>query len=485
MGLHKHDTIPDKAAYQKVVEAFKEKRSGATIADIVSRTALPLSQVRELISRVADEYAARLRVTRSGEICYSFPRGFQSRYRGFGAQARRLGEKLMQGIKIVAATLFKVWIMVMLVGYFVLFMLIALAALLISLSASASRQNSGERDEGHRGMFFTAGIFDLIIRVWFYCELTKTLDPARRGTRRPPAEEKPRRPLYKGIFSFVFGDKDPDGDWPAREKQAVIAYLQSRNGVISLPELMILTGRTAREAEDLAVSYCAQFGGLPEATSDGTVVYRFDQILMQAERQREPRAAPLKRPVAFSVNPLKMNVWFGILNGANLAFGSYFLYSARSADPSFLYLVADALASLAVSDTRVLLAAGLGAVPLVFSLLFWLIPAVRYGILKKRNAAVALENARKRGYARIWESPLAVLPEDLEIIEAGKPAPPVGERLIKEMGSYAMPEVTVDTRGKTVYVFKELAREKEAVRVYRLGINPRDSELGETVFETD
>jgi exosome complex RNA-binding protein Rrp4 len=55
--------------------------------------------------------------------------------------------------------------------------------------------------------------------------------------------------------------------------------------------------------------------------------------------------------------------------------------------------------------------------------------------------------------------------------------------VIKEMGSYAVPDVTVGENGE-VYVFAELEREKAALEKYRSTINPEASNLGKTVFDS-
>jgi hypothetical protein len=64
MGLQARD----RPAYEKIVGALRRQPKGATVADIVARTALPLETVRDLIPAAADEYSGRLVVTESGEI---------------------------------------------------------------------------------------------------------------------------------------------------------------------------------------------------------------------------------------------------------------------------------------------------------------------------------------------------------------------------------------------------------------------------------
>jgi hypothetical protein len=495
--------VRDREAYRKVIDAFRKCRNGATTADIVARTALPFRTVRDLVPLAADEYAARLEVTESGEIRYSFPRGFTSKYHGFRAGLRKVGGILKRGIKTFSAWFFKVWIMVMLLGYFVLFMLIALAALLLSTAAGSSNSDSrsSSRGGGVGGLYLASNIFNMIIRIWFYSELLSPRDN-RSGSYRNRREGASRgRPLYKAIFSFVFGDGDPNADWLTREKQGVIAWIRENRGVISLPEFMALTGNTPGEAEERICAYCAEFGGMPEATGDGTVVYRFDELLRRGDPRKGPifpgLSAPLKRLRSFSANTKKLNGWFSLINGANLGFGAYFLFNALNTGAilskaafeasSYLYGVSYLLLSQVIQNPLPFITLGLGIIPLVFSFIFWIIPGIRYLGVKRDNEAIKMENLRKDGYARIWDKPLSVKTGDLNP-QTGECRPKnmeaAQDRVVKEIGAYAVPEIQVDDAGAEVYTFAELAREKAALEKYRASIDPGAYSLGNVVFDS-
>jgi hypothetical protein len=484
-------------AYRTITAAFKKRRDGMTVADVVARTALPLETVRELVTDVASEYSAHLSVTESGEILYSFPSGFTSKYRSFKAFMCRTLEKLGHVLKIAGAALFKVWIMVMLVGYFVLFMLIALAALVLSFAANSSN-NDDRRGNSGGGFFFASSIFDFIIRIWFYSELTKSFD---RRYGYETARRRPKgKPLYKAIFSFVFGDGDPNAAVETRERQALIAYIQANRGVISLPEFMILTGRSGSEADSSISAYCSEYGGMPEATEDGTVVYRFDALLPRADgtdRSFNGFSAPLKQLNRFSSNKTKMNVWFSIINSVNLIFGSYFFINALNSGAiltqehfnaaSYLYGVTYVLAHNFIANPLPVITIGLGIVPFIFSLFFWLIPLLRFIMLKGGNEKIKLENLRKSAFMHIWDNPLVVKHSDIKSeLKECRPnnMNAAQDRVIKDMGSYSIPEVIINDSGETVYSFKELNREKDALLKYRSGISADASELGKIIFKT-
>jgi hypothetical protein len=192
-----------------------------------------------------------------------------------------------------------------------------------------------------------------------------------------------------------------------------------------------------------------------------------------------------------------MNGWFAAINTVNLLFGGYFFSNALSTgrilipehfdNASYLYGFVYAILSRIVADPLMFISVGLGVIPMVFSLLFWIIPVFRYIGMKKDNEAVKLENLRKDGYGRIWNNPLSVRSGDIDpAAEECRPKNMAAarERVTQEMGAYAVPDVEIGAAGETIYSFKELAREKTALQNYRSSIKPGSSDVGKTVFDS-
>jgi hypothetical protein len=479
-----------------------------TAADLAAAAALPLSSARELLSQAADEFRGRLRVTESSEILYDFPRGFTSRYRSLGARFGRFMDGFVSVSLKCLSWAFKAWILVMLVGYFAIFMLIALAALVLSMAGGSSGSNSRSRNSSAGGVFLASRIFDLIIRLWFYSELTRAMD----GSYQRSAPRRRGKPLHKAVFSFVFGEKDPNEGADAAEKRALIARLGACRGIISLPEYMAVTGLGPQEAEQGILAFCAEFGGFPEATDEGTIVYRFQDILLRAATAETAKAesatsraaaeatagtaaawGPPRQRRVFSSNSKSMNVWFGIINSVNLLVGAYFSSQAlgvgiiRTAEQlqaaPKLYGITYYLASHVFDNPYPVILAGLGFVPLLFSAFFWLIPALRSARLKSENRAIEKRNLRKSGFRVIWERPRGVRTADLAAASPGSPEKE-REKIITEMGSYSQPDVEVDDRG-TVYNFTELEREKKALESGRAAVNPEDFKIGKVIFDSE
>lgn len=482
-----------------LVDGFRKRGREATVADLVAQTALPKVQVEEQLPAVADEYGARLRVTESGEILYSFPRGMRSRYRGAGPALRKF---LSAAGKVLAAALtfaFKAWIALTLVGYFVFFLALLLVFLVGGVAAqSGSNRSSSRRDSGGN---IIGAILNLFIRIWFYSEFLKATDTRGYRSARPAQAE--RRPIHKAVFSFVFGDGDPNAKWPQIERKAVLAYLRAHGGVISLEEFMILTGRGYEDAALAINSYCAEFEGSPEASPEGVVYYRFDSIMRSVDSvQASVDSAPAKRAEAFSSNPKKANAWFAAMNGVNFVFGGFFLGAAatwgeaalraleagsRALRGDFLrsfYAFVLAIFSVAFPDPVQAVSLLLGWVPLSFAFLFYLVPALRYRALKRRNRAIETENQRRAVYGQAWASP-----DSLAVSSVTAAASPDlakdRARLLDELAAHTESSIAPDPSGGLRYAFPELKRAKEAMDALRKGARPGASSVGKAIFDTD
>ena len=482
--------VNNSASYQKIVSALKRKKKGATAADICAATALPLEEVRRLLPKAADEYSGHLQVTQSGEILYYFPDGFTSRYKGTSVKIKKAFNLFASAVKTVSVFLFKFWIMVMLVGYFALFMALVLASVVLTVAAQSNSKGSS------KGSFrLSSNLFSLLWRIWFFSEVSKP----RYGNYKVSQKKKNTRPMHKAVFSFVFGDGNSNADWDEKEDKAVITYIQSNRGVISLVEYMALTGKNSAEAEQAILSFCARFAGSPEVTEEGIIVYRFEEILLRADSGNYAELSPpIKQLKAFSNNPQSMNTGFVFINSINLLFGSYFLYHSLAsnffeagieyqASFSYFYKFTNVLLENFVNNAPYFIFTALGVIPFIFSLLFWIIPSVRKFMEKKENEGIKLGNFKKFCFSKIWVSPKNIdmryyMPISKECLP--KNTISARDRVIKDLGVVSIPEVEIDERGNTIYSFNGLENERSVVKKYRDNIDTGRLKLGSAVFDS-
>jgi hypothetical protein len=416
----------------------------------------------------------------------------RSTVRGFGPTMKRAARKAAFLAGKVLAFLFKVWIMVMLVGYFLLFVALLLLAMFASV---AGRSNSNDdrrgssRGGGFGGIFLTRGIFDLFIRLWFYSSLVK--GPDQRGDQK-----KRGRPLHRSVFAFVFGDEDPNANFEQAEKQYLVRYIQMRKGIITLEELMAETGRKEEDANSLMNRLLVEWEGEPRVTEDGSLYYEFPELMKQKSTGGFMGAGLRKKSlIPFNNNEKKINRIVGFFNGFNLVFGSYFLFSslgpapdlARRTASSFYEFVVLYLARLGISSNPVLtIFIALGIIPFVFSLLFYLIPLIRNARRKTANTRIKQGNLLRRIYTGIMRTPLSVRDTDIRP-QAEDENPPNPERFIassvKELAAAKGADINTEG-GNYIYVFKELERQVKDIESTRSKVDLSKYETGRIIFDS-
>ncbi len=499
----------------KLVSVLKRGTDGATrgstLADLVAATGLPHFQVQQAIKHVCDEYRGHLRVTESGEILYYFPYGMKSTQRGFVPGAKRFFGRLITAAAALFSLLFKVWIMLMLVGYFLLFLALLLVALLASVVVivGGGRREGRSRGGGLFTFYFFIRIFELFTWIWLYSGAGRY-----RGTR-----EK-KKPLHRSVFAYVFGDGDPTEDWEGTQKRAVISALRGMKGVITLEELMVLTGLNPIDAQQYMNRLLLEQEGEPSVTDDGTLIYLFPSLLGSGRERSDAGAeglpllrAPRRKPVAFNANEPRTNRWITFFNGFNLLFGFYFFYFAMTnpepvmeivrgvqrfqIDLSFLYhYLSGLLYSLNIEPAVMIIFIALGIVPLVFSFLFFLTPSFLKAKNRKRNESIELENLRKSAYLHILSNPDGVQAQETLSTHMQDPSasPLESERsqradrvltgILDEFAAFKAGNIEEKEDGTHVYSFPELERELADLQEYRSSVDLKQFDLGDTVFDS-
>ena len=418
----------------QVVTYLKTARGSSTVADMIAGTGLPKYQVEQAAKAALDENAGRLKVTESGELLYYFPDGMRSTVRGAGPSLRRFWKRFVSIAARVLSLLFKIWIVAMLVGYFVAFVALIVLAIVASFAASAAGNNNSRgrnRGGGLGGGFLMLRLLDLLLRMWFEAE---NFD-RRRGTsffKGASNSRKPRDPngraFYKSVFGFVFGDEDPNKGWDEMERRHIIAYIRSHKGVITLEELMALSGREPDRANALMNRILLEFEGEPGVTENGTVIYTFAELMRTTDSgQRSLGQVPLQNPaskriVPFSANKRRTNGWIAFFNTFNLGFGLYFLLigmtqgaaALAKTGPLLYSFTGRLLLNAGVGNPIPLLSIALGVVPVVFSVLFFIVPFLRRFRLNRENARIRDEALRGRILAQVLSFPSRVDPRDVK-----------------------------------------------------------------------
>jgi hypothetical protein len=204
-----------------------------------------------------------------------------------------------------------------------------------------------------------------------------------------------------------------------------------------------------------------------------------------------------KRLTPFSANKKRTNGWILFFNSFNLAFGTYFLVSSltQSADimwgktGPYLYTITGSLLQQAgISSPAPVLAIVLGAVPVAFSILFFLVPLLRKINLDRQNARIREEILRRRILIQMLSSPARVDPSEVRPVGNGLDPgnlPAVSRRIIDRLAASMGAEPLVkEKEGTFAYKFSELERQIADLEDYRRKIDLKSYEVGRTIFDS-
>jgi hypothetical protein len=426
-----------------------------TRADAVALTGLPSEQAEPALKSLVRTYRSHLAVTDDGELVYEFDPALERRDRvPLRERLERAGQAVWRGFTLF----FKIWIVVTMVAY-----VVAFVAMMIALMTARS---SSDRDDRRGG-----GGFGLPW-IWYWMLPDLAPDPYGRQRRRP-AGPPPKR-FYQSVFDFVFGPKAAPVDPRALEK-SVVAFLRDHKGRITAAELTALTGLALDEADEELTRLMVDYDGEVEVAEDGTLIYVFKDLLLSAGEQggfwswtwdqSEPRST-------LTGNTPGANAVVGGFTGFNLI-------ASLTVGPAFLqrmHLAGDPTAQFFVT-----------LFPLIFSLLFFAVPAGRLLVERRRARKLGARKIRRELLREIWTRPDAPIdPAAIAALVAertGQPAERVRgalEKMLAELDG----DVDTDAEGRMRYRFPRLALEQAAVAKARLdaGAAPK---LGPVVFSSE
>lgn len=457
--------VYDPKAADLLLAALKQRSRGrtelvkVTPADAVALTGMPSAQAEPALKSLVATYRSHLAVTDEGELVYEFDPSLERRDKvPLSEKLAAAGQAAWKGFQF----LFKVWIVVTLVVYVVAFI-----AMMISLMVARS---SSDRDDRRGGDGFGMGW----LWFWMMPDLAPPgyyRDPYGRPMRR--VANRPEKRFYQSVFDFVFGPKAAAADPHAADKR-LVAFLREHKGRMTASELSALTGLSLQAAEEELTRLMVEYDGDVEVAADGTLLYVFTGVLPSAEDAgtRWTWAWDAPDPVP----PLTGNT-----PGANAVaggFSAFNLLASVTVGPAFLqrfHLAGDPWATFFVT-----------LFPLIFSAVFFAIPAARWVGRQRKLRARERRQLRRALLREIWSKPGEPHdPEELALLASTRTGQPVqaARAMLDTLLADLDGDVDTDADGRPRYVWKRLDEEQRAVAAARA--TAADKRLGKVIFSSE
>lgn len=364
----------------EMMQAIERLGYRVTVGDVAAQAGLDLNLTQTGLLALASEAGGHLQVAETGDIVYAFPQDFRAILRN--KQFRlRLQEWWNQVWKILFYLIRISFGLVLLASI----LLIGLAIVVIITAASSSRDS--DNDQGSEGRIF-------LPRFWFSPDFFWIFYPNYddRPVQRQRSRFSEPAPMnfLEAVFSFLFGDGNPNRDLEQRRWQAIGTVIRNHQGAVAAeqlaPYLDDLGQGYTQEYEEYMLPVLTRFNGRPEVSPEGEIVYHFPELqTTAAQTQPQPVAAYLKETLwQFSQASSGQKVLAAALGGVNLV-GALTLGNLLAGGT-----VAAKLGGLvAFVQSIYWLLLGYGAA-------FLLIPLGRYCWIQWRNGKLAVRNQSRQ-----------------------------------------------------------------------------------------
>ena len=463
-----------------------------TLTEASAVTGLSLDATRHAMEGLLTRYVCRLQASENGDLIYDF--GASLRRRGAKTAAERR-QALLDSLWRLFTVVYKACIAVVLVVYFVVF-IVFLIAIVVAISSQQSNDDRG-RGSGRAGLH-PALIADLFFSIFRWRTITGSIDYQRDayGYRyrhyepRPAVLNAKKKNFIAAVYDFVFGPPRVEPDPLGNEKE-VAAYLRQNKGLVTAAELSALAGWTFAQAETFLADCVVRYRGETKISEEAVLYGQFDEIIRGVgEVETEPVVYywdEYEPDYELTGNSAGHNTIIIVMNLVNLlvAFGMLTGAFAGLFEPG----LANAFLSFMTSD-QFLPRLALGWAPFLFSVVFFLVPGLRWFNLGARRRRQHRQNIRKRFFRVIFarQGRAQTVSEAHAAVNRGASEETLSaaevETWLKELVLDLPGEMTVSDQADLEFAFPRLTTEFDVIERLRQGRDVDDT-LGDILIESD
>ena len=292
---------------KEVMQAVESLNYRVTVGDVATKAGLNVEVAQQGLLALASETQGHMQVSESGEIAYEFSKNFRNvlRNKYWQLRAQETLSKIWSALFYVIRISFGIMLMLSIA-------IISIAIIVLVIAASSQGGGGNNRDDRNGGggfIFFPTNFFYLFD---FNYGRGRRRYPNRGGSRyggygagrsrsasSGGRQSGEKLQFLEAVFSFLFGDGDPNEDLEERRWQAIGSVIANNGGAIAAeqvtPYLDDLGKGSDREYEDYMLPVLTRFNGQPEVSPTGEMVYYFPELQVSAmQRGKAAVSAYLK-----------------------------------------------------------------------------------------------------------------------------------------------------------------------------------------------
>ena len=257
--------------------------------DLATKAGISLSQARKDLTALASLSRGDIAVSVDGDLIYTFPENINSvltsnsaKYRALTTWREKVAPPLFYATKVGF-------------GVVLVASLVAIFSAIFFINTGSSRDDDRRERRGGGMPMFGGGFwgpspFDFFYYRPYYSRYYYS--PAYSDGYRDPGEMG----FLESVFSYVFGDGDPNGDVEERRLALVAEMIRTNGGAVTAEQLApfcdeiptpnVAGGKLGEERayvdESFVLPIVSQLDGVPQVTEDGDIVYTFPDLMTSA-----------------------------------------------------------------------------------------------------------------------------------------------------------------------------------------------------------
>ena len=372
------------AAKPALMQAIEQLGYRVTTGDVATQAGLDVKLAERDLLALASEAGGHMQVSEAGEIAYQFPPNFRSilRNKDWKLRWQERWSKLWGLLFYIIRISFGVYLIASLA-----LILIAITLILVALSSRDSDNGGGDWGGGSIGRGWGGSDWFLIFTPNYYSpNRSRQRSHKRQGQSDPDSMN-----FLESVFSFLFGDGNPNADLEDRRWQTIGGVIRNNSGAVVAEQLVPYLDDVGphQNLDDQMLPILSRFNGRPEVSPEGQIIYHFPELQVSASQTKARAVGAYLKETAWKFSHAgtgQILTAIG-LGGANLV-GALVL-GGLLGDGSLAQELGG-LVAFASSIYWLLLGYGTG---------FLGIPLVRYFWVQGRNRKVEARNEQRQSWA--------------------------------------------------------------------------------------
>ncbi len=373
-----------------IMTAIDRLQYRATVGDVATQSGLNVAIAEQGVLALAAQTGAQMQVTESGDIAYTFPKDFRSTL-----QTKYWQLRLQTWWDSISGTLF--WIVRVMFGcslFVVLFAILAVGFVMIT-TMNSNDDNSSDSGSGwggsHGGNSYNPGFGG-----WFIW----SGDWLSFGGPKPHDDGK-QLSFLETIFSFVFGDGNPNRNLENRRWETIAQRIAQSGGAVVAeqltPYLDVPLNVFDSDEDQHVLPVLVRFNGSPQVTDDGQLIYTFPELQKTVQTTANDRINTIpdhleEKPWKLSLGNPTLVTFAAMIGGLILILSLWFTGILPGSVPA---------------PAGILRSVSIGA--LLYSGFYLGLPTLRWLIQGQKNNKIAARNSDRSKRARQLNTPDEVL----------------------------------------------------------------------------